>query len=390
MEHPPAPLSLYFHVPFCRNKCGYCDFYSIPLAGVESVSRYLEALVREINSADDSVPRAAMNPGQIRTIYIGGGTPSSLDDDALESLLRAASAAAGGAAPDEFTMEANPGSLDQAKARHVRRMGVNRLSLGIQSLNDDTLAVLGRRCDAQAARETVAAARRAGFDNLSLDLIFGAPGQTMADWLADVEAVLALGCEHLSVYGLSIEPQTPLGRRLAAGEITPVDDELYLDMMLAARRRLMAEGFEHYEISNYARPGRRSRHNMTYWRNLPYRGYGPAAASYIGGVRWKNVSDVDEYWRSLRAGRSVVAERERLGHEAAGRETAMLSLRLLEGLDLVEFGERTGLDGERLFGVAIERQCAAGMLECAGSRIRLTEAGLAVADSVLADFVVAG
>lgn len=378
------PRSLYLHVPFCRSKCGYCDFYSISNADNQLMRRYARAIKLEARRRTTAETRPLM----LDTAYFGGGTPSALPADLLADLVATVTGVNQGDEIAEFTVEANPESFDEQKAAMLRRSGVNRLSLGIQSLDERTLAALGRKCSPDRSRDTVKMIRRADFYNFSLDIIFGVPGQTLQQWLADLEAVLALESEHLSVYGLSIEPQTPLGRAVAAGHAAPVDEELYVEMMLAGRDRLRRAGYEHYEISNYARPGRRSRHNLTYWHNEPYVGLGPAAASFLSGRRSKNIADVVEYCQLTENGRPATAESERLEGEAAARETAMLALRLTEGLDLAEFRLRTGYDPTILFSDAISQHAATGMIEINGNRIRLSDAALPLADSILADFVV--
>ena len=379
---PATPKSLYVHVPFCVRKCAYCDFYSVPAGDGADITRYLEALRLEALAAP---PMAALS-----TLYIGGGTPNVLPAAVLRGLIQLLHRRFELATLEEFTTEANPGSLAAEVLDVLLAGGLTRLSLGVQSLNPATLAALGRVQDASAAPDAVALARRHGVPNLSLDLIFAVPGQTLDDWLADLRAAVELAPDHLSVYGLSIGASTPLGRRVAAGQVVAPDDELYVDMFEAAHAALAGAGYEHYEISNYARPGRRCRHNMATWHNEPYLGLGPAACSYVAGRRWTNVADVDAYADRLARGESPVGFAESLGPERRARETAVLGLRTSDGLDVLAFRRTTGFDPLRLFAEAIASHAAEGFLEVDASRggtIRLTARGLPVADSILADFV---
>lgn len=382
MPAAASPRALYVHVPFCVRKCAYCDFYSVAVGdGDPRMAAWLEALELEAAAAPDMSPQTA---------YIGGGTPTASPPAALERLLAILRDRFRMDNVEEFTVEANPGCLSADQVRLLLAAGVNRMSLGVQSMERRTLATLGRIHDPGQVRQAVDLLRHFGLRNLSLDLMFAVPGQTLADCLRDVEAVLALGPEHLSVYGLMLSAETPLGRRVDSGELQPVADEAYVEMLQAIRERIVGEGFEHYEISNYALPGRRCRHNMTYWRNEPYLGLGPAAASYVGGRRWTNVADVDAYAARLREGHSPAGYAEELSPEGRARETAMLNLRTSDGLVVEAFRQATGFDPLELFAEAIAIHTASGLLEMASSgprAIRLTPQALPVADTVLADFV---
>ena len=375
-----TPQSLYVHVPFCERKCGYCDFYSIEPQSDQMLSDYLEALELE----------AAGIPGlALRTVYIGGGTPALLSSERLERLVRLLRSRFDLTTVGEFSVETNPGVIDRQKADLLISGGVNRMSLGVQSLQPATLATLGRTHGPDSVYEAIETLRRSQLRNLSLDLIFGVPGQSAADWRTDLTAVVALEPEHISVYGLSISPQTPLGHRVACGELQPISDELYVEMLEEARRHLGGTGYEHYEISNFARASFRCQHNMVYWRNQPYIGLGAAATSYVAGRRWTNVSDVEEYIKRLQRGESPVETAEQLAPQERARETAVLGLRTIEGLDIKDFHRTTGFDPLELFAEAIETHSRAGtgMLEMVDGRLRLTLVALAVSDSVLADFV---
>jgi oxygen-independent coproporphyrinogen-3 oxidase len=379
MSTSSLPAGLYLHVPFCRRKCAYCDFYSLADPGAAVQGAYLSSVEREL--------RQATLPGSIETVFLGGGTPTVLPAPLLSRLLDAIAECVDMAAVAEFSVEANPGAVDEPRAAVLRARGVNRLSLGVQSFQPATLGTLGRIHGPDEVYEAVRLFRRLGFANLSLDLIFAVPGQTLAAWLADLEAAISLAPQHLSVYGLTIEPSTPLGCRVRQGELIPPADELYVEMFTTARERLLAAGYEHYEISNYARPGFRCRHNVGYWRNRPYLGLGPAASSFLAGRRWTNVRDLDEYVARLARGQSPAEEIEELSPEARARELAMLNLRMTDGIILREFHEMTGFDALHLFDQAIRTHRATGLLEVTTEAVRLTPQALPIADSVLVDFV---
>jgi len=376
----PAP-ALYIHVPFCRRKCCYCDFASRPPAPA-AVEAYLAAFKREAETALASWP----NSWEVPSIYVGGGTPTALAPAELEAVL-AVAARFPRTRGAEWTVEANPGTVDAAKLRLLKAAGVNRLSLGVQSFDDALLKFIGR---IHTAREACAAwelARAAGFDNLSLDLIYAIPGQTMAGWRATLRQALALAPEHVSAYSLTIEPGTEFGRRAAAGTLAPVSDELDLALYLEAQERLGAAGLGQYEISNFARPGRESRHNLVYWRNEPYLGLGPAAASYLDGVRRTNLSAVTRYHAAVMAGVPPVAEREEATPELARAETVILGLRLVEGVSWERFRQRFGVDLRALYAGPIARLTAAGFLIADERGLRLTPRALPVANQVFLEFL---
>lgn len=380
MTAPGEPTSLYVHVPFCVRKCAYCDFYSVESPDCTRRRRYLKAL-----DAEATGPRRAM-----RTVYVGGGTPTVLRADELARLFEVLGRRFDLVAAQEMTVEANPGTIDDSRSRVLLAYGVTRVSLGVQSFQQETLRILGRVHSTADTRRAVDLLRASGLKNLSLDLIFGVPGQSLDAWLDDLRQASSLSPEHLSVYGLSIPAGSRLAADVAAGRLEPVSDDLYARMLSAARDELLAAGFEHYEISNYCRPGRRCRHNMAYWRNEPYIGLGPAAASYVSGRRSTNVADLGAWAEGVLAGRSAAAHTEALDSESRARETAMLALRTADGLVVEAFRSQTGFDPLELFADAVERHRSAGFLEVTpgpGATIRLTPAALPVADSVLADFV---
>ena len=359
---------LYVHVPFCVRKCGYCAFFSRP-AQPDLVAAWFAGIEREL---------AALPAGFAPTsVFFGGGTPTALDERALARLLDLVRARVDLRNLAEWTCEANPGTLSSAKLACLRAGGVDRLSLGAQSFTAETLKRLGRIHAADETRAAVAQARAAGFANVGLDLIYGVPGVARETFQADVEAALALAPEHLSCYCLEIEAGTPFARAAAAGELAVSEDEQRAQFDWA-RRRLVAAGFEHYEISNFARPGRACRQNGLYWSGGDYIGVGPAAHSHWAGARWGNVPELPAWKRAFE---------ERLEPAAKARETLVMGLRRLAGWGRAEFRAATGCDYDELRGPEIARLAAQGLLAVAPDRIRLAEDALFVSDAVFAELV---
>ena len=374
------PRAAYVHVPFCAHKCGYCDFAS--LAGADHLAdRYLDALGREMETA------AGGTPQEVDTIFVGGGTPTRLDPDQLTRLLamigRWFPLTTGG----EWTVEANPGTLDLAKVEAMAVGGVNRVSLGAQSFQPDLLRALERN---HAPEEVGRALElvRPRFDRWSLDLIFGVPGSTPENWVFDLETALTLGPDHLSCYGLVYEKGTALWKQWNAGEVQAVDEEAERSMYEFTIDRLGREGLAMYEISNFARPGHESRHNLVYWTNDAYFGVGLGAARYVRGVRSTNIRDLSAYLRRLEAGLDATGPTETLDPEARARETSVLMLRRTQvGLDRDDFTLRTGFGLDELLGESIRRWVSRGLLEDDGRRIRFTREGIFLADTVLCDLL---
>jgi oxygen-independent coproporphyrinogen-3 oxidase len=373
------PRAAYVHIPFCAHKCGYCDFAS--LAGVDHLAdRYLSALEREIESA-------LGEPQEVDTIFVGGGTPTRLEPTALarltEVLNRWFVLVPGG----ELTVEANPGTIDARKADILAEAGVNRVSLGAQSFQPELLRVLERqhgRSEVESALEVV----RPRFGRWSLDMIFGVPGSTLGHWQTDLEIALSFGPAHLSCYGLVFEKGTSLWHERERGQVQSIDEETERLMFEATVERFSAAGLEMYEISNYARPGHESRHNLAYWANDAYFGFGVGAARYLRGVRSVNTRDLNAYLRRVEAGLPATGPTEELSPEARARETAVLMLRRTQiGINRDDFLERTGYVLDALAGEAIERFLARGYLEDDGRRVRLSREGLYVADKVMCEFL---
>jgi oxygen-independent coproporphyrinogen-3 oxidase len=341
--------------------------------------RYLRALSKQIEGAP---------PFAATTLFFGGGTPNTYGPTTIADLTTTLRERfARGRAFDETTIELNP-DLELCEGFETyRAAGIDRLSFGVQTLVDDELAVLGRRHRAADVAEVFARARAAGFENLSLDLIFGAPGQTLASWDRSLEAALALGPEHVSTYGLTIEEGTPYASWFAREPAAFASNDLEADLYALAIDRLTAAGFEHYEVSNFARPGFRSAHNANYWENGEYLGLGVGAASYLGGNRSVATRDLAAYCAAALEGTTVPAESERLEGAAKAGEAAMLALRRSEGVDVARFGERYGVDFLTYYRPVLEEMRAAGMLDVADGRVALTRRGRFLANDVCAAFV---
>jgi oxygen-independent coproporphyrinogen-3 oxidase len=372
-------IALYIHIPFCRRKCGYCSFVSYQ--GREAdIPAYVKALEKEL---------ALRTAGQrVCTIYLGGGTPSLLSPEKVGDILstiRSLFVVDEGA---EVTIEANPGTVDEPYLAAIRKLGVNRLSLGIQSLNNSELALLGRIHTAVEARDAVRFARGSRFANLSIDLIYGLPGQTMAGWQTTLEEVAALGTEHLSLYPLSLDDDVPLLLAIERGEVPAIDPDCTADQYELAEDLLSEHGYRHYEISNWAREGRECRHNMVYWRNLPYLGVGVAAHSYVDGHRFANTTDLDRYLDAFSGDIPMVRDMdEEIGLKLQLSEAVILGLRLSDGVGLDDIQGRFGIDLLREYGQQVDELADLGLLECAGQRIRLTRRGRLLGNEVFWRFL---
>ena len=372
--------SLYAHVPYCQTICGYCDFYS-ELLDRDRTPALVDSLLLELERWGESELL------ELETIFVGGGTPTTLPPAELKRLLAALHERRADGAELEFTVEANPATVTQAVADVLSAVGVTRLSIGAQSFDPAELRVLDRIHKVTDVSKTVAIARQAGIPHLNLDLIFAIPGQTLDAWRRNLEAAAALEPDHLSCYGLTYTKPTPLYRALEQGRIKRVETELEADMYEATIDVLSAAGYEHYEISNFAKPGARCRHNLACWHNEPYIGIGPSAAGLVAGVRYKNVPDTAEWSRAVQSGRSAWLEHERIESDHRARETMMLELRLLEGVERRAFAKRFGQDPVELYSGAIERHVGHGLLDVDEDAVRLTRRGLLLADTVIADFL---
>jgi oxygen-independent coproporphyrinogen-3 oxidase len=377
-----APRAAYIHVPFCRRRCGYCNFTLI--AGRDDlVDVYLTAIERELQTPTTVAGKlsAASPPAEIDTLYFGGGTPTFLSTGHLRRLAAIVLSRHPLSQHYEWTVEANPEDVDPAMVAALAAMGVTRLSLGAQSFRDEKLRMLDRDHRATQIERAVALAKNAGIA-VAIDLIFAAPGETLAEWQSDLAAAIALQPDHISTYGLTFEQGTAFWGRRLRGDLMEANESLQRDMYSAAIDGLAAAGFEHYEVSNFARPGRRSRHNQTYWSGDGYFAAGPGAARYVDGVRETNHRSTTTYIRRVLAGRSPVAEREQLDPEARARELLVLGLRRRDGICRREFAARSGYEADQLAGPALGSFAALGLVEDCGDRIRLTREGLYVSDAI--------
>ena len=373
--------ALYVHIPFCTSKCHYCDFFS--LAGhLDQADLFLEAMGREFDLHVAHFGRSAPI-----TIFIGGGTPTLLSPEALARLMRQINNAIKTDRLIEFTVEANPNTFDAQRAKVLRDGGVNRISLGAQSFSRAELAVLQRDHNPESVALAMDTARNAGIDNLNLDLIFGIPGQTLADWDRNLSRAIELSSTHLSCYGLMYEPNTLMTARMKRGEFVPTDDDLEIAMLAHTRTRLAHAGFAQYEISNYALPGKACRHNINYWQARNHLAVGPSAAGYHSGFRWKNVQSLTRYIDALDATTPNVpiTEIEHLTGLARWGELAILQLRLTEGIVLKEFQHRTGVDAMEILNPMVQRYVGMGFIAVRDGAITLSETGAAVSDTIFAD-----
>ncbi|MDX1947755.1 MAG: radical SAM family heme chaperone HemW [Pirellulaceae bacterium] len=388
---PPLPLSgsssprsAYLHVPFCRHRCGYCNFTLV--AGRDDlIEAYLDALAIEL-AALDNAATSGRGPLEIDTLFFGGGTPTHLSPAQFARLLTIAGGTFRLAAGGELSIEANPADLASSTPAIRGGQGITRISLGVQSFHPPKLALLERDHAPDQIIAAFALARRLA-GSVSLDLIFGTPGESLADWQRDLELAMALNPDHISTYGLTFEKGTPFWSRLARGELTQADEDLERQMYELAIDTLTAAGFEHYEVSNFARPGHRCRHNEAYWTGKPYFAAGPGAARFIGGRREINHRSTTTYIQRILAGQSPVAESEQLGPEAAARERLVFALRRMEGINVAQFAAETGFSVDFLSGKALPNLVELGLLDQSSGHLRLTRAGLLVSDSIWPKFL---
>lgn len=374
------PFALYVHLPFCRSRCAYCDFntylYSAALAPA-----YIEALLKEARLQAACLTLQGYQP---RTLYIGGGTPSVLPLRLLARLLEEIQQIFSPAGGSEITLEANPKTLSSSKLKLIKELGVNRLSLGVQSFDDSLLAMLKRAHSAREARETYGLARRYGFENINLDFIFGLPGQNLSTWKKTIEEAVKLAPAHLSIYGLTVVPQTPLKKSLDKGEIQLPSGEEESRMFFLAHDFLESKGWGHYEISNYALDGYQSQHNWFYWRHQEYLGLGAGAYSYLSGRRFANTRRPRDYIRLMEERDSAQVFSEVIDHKKALAENLMLALRTAKGLNLKNFGERFNFQPEVPWASILKELQGEGWLKKVNKTITLTPSGLWAADEITA------
>lgn len=367
-----VPCGLYIHIPFCVRKCRYCDFVSYCGRNAD-YDAYIDALINEMSIYEGT---------ELDTVFLGGGTPTILSAHQLERLCGAVFKTFKLDRGFEFTAEANPGTIDAEKARVLLNAGVNRLSLGVQSFNDNELKAIGRIHDAKTAYNTVLEVSDAGFENISIDLMTALPGQNMRSLMNTITIASELPLKHISAYSLIIEDGTPLASDYDKGLLDIPDENTDRDMYAAAKRFLEDRGFYQYEISNYARKGYESRHNIKYWECREYIGIGAAAHSYIDGVRFSNTASLEEYISgSFRSGESdVLNEHDKIF------EFIIMGMRMNRGISESEFKSRFGVNIRDIYGALLERFENGGFIECVGGYIRFTDKGRDVSNSVLCEF----
>ncbi len=333
MTNTPKPLAVYIHVPFCKAKCTYCDFYSI-IGRENSIPAYLQATLKEIRQAGK---RHDLSNHYIDTIFFGGGTPNLLAPPHLELLLNRLLNLAPHADQMEIGMEVNPGEASLENLLAYRQLGINRISIGMQSFQPELLKFMSRIHTVEKSFSTYDDVRQAGFDNVSADLIFAIPGQSRDQWIGDLKHLVSMNPEHISTYSLTVEEGTALHRWVDAGHIKMLEETVDNGMYAWGREFLEAEGYPNYEISNHSRPGYQCRHNLNYWRGVEYLGFGPAAHSYFSHRRHWNIRNLDQYLRDMNATGSAIDESEQISRTMARNEMILTRLRLTEGLDLDEF-----------------------------------------------------
>ena len=373
------PRAAYVHVPFCIHRCGYCDF-TVITGRDDLLGTYIDGLERELQTR-------LREPCPVETLFLGGGTPTYLPPPELERLLQLVRHWFPLATGGEFSTEANPADLDHDRCAILHAQGVNRVSLGVQSFDADCLKVLERDHTPERVLHVVEELRRF-CGNLSFDLIFGVPGQSLTSWEATLQQAFDLHPQNVSTYGLTFEKGTRFWTRREKGEFLAADEDLELAQYEVAHDRCAAHGFEQYEISSYAQPGFRSRHNQVYWRGLPYIGVGPGAASYLHHQRLTNHRSVTTWLRKVLGGGSPVMEHEELTPRERAHELLALGLRRCDGLERAAFQQLTGYDWDTLAGAAITRFLRLELLELVGATtLRLTRAGRRVADAILGDLL---
>lgn len=373
--------ALYIHIPFCVQKCFYCDFLSFSHIGEDIKQKYIFALQKE-----KSLWEEKLDLTHLETIFLGGGTPTCLSGGSFSKLISFLKELAP-FSQLEITSEANPGTLTEEKLDLLKKAGVNRLSIGVQSFNKNLLKNIGRIHSVEDIYNSFALAREAGFDNINLDLMYGLPGQNLKDWESSLKKVLELNPEHLSLYQLKIEEGTPLGNKLKTGKLGIFDDEIALQMYVLARKLLAEHGYIQYEISNFSKPGWQCQHNLSYWQNQPYLGLGLGAHSHLPPYRRANIGSLEDYINNL--GRNILPPfvEEKIDEKIAMSETMFMGLRLIKGVDLEHFKNRFHKSVENVFAEAIEKCLKYELIEFADNHLKLTDKGLYLGNLVFAEFL---
>ncbi len=386
-------LSLYFHIPFCLSKCYYCDFNSY--AGLSwLIPQYVDTLEKEMQ-----LYAKAIWQFEVKTVYFGGGTPSLLLRESISRILKTCSKVFNTSPDLEVTLETNPGTVEQSFLTQLKESGVNRLSLGVQSFSDNELRLLGRIHSANEAREAFFMARQAGFENINMDLLYALPRQVVSDWRNNLVEAIKLNPDHFSLYPLTLEPGTPLANAVTSGSLPKPDADLAADMYLLALDKLAQEGYSHYEISNWALPGKLCQHNITYWENEPYLGFGAGAHSHLDGYRWVNVSSPVEYVKHLASLKTKLSPRpysnspwvdniENIDRDLEIAEAVILGLRLEEGVNLTDFAHRFGVE---LYSIYQQQQInelvELGLIAKNQHSIKLTTKGKLLGNEVFSRFL---
>ena len=391
MQLQSSPLSIYLHIPFCSTRCSYCAFNTYTDLA-QLIPAYVDALGREISAAAAGAPKR-----EVHTVYVGGGTPSLLTARQFERLLSRLRDAFDISPTCEISLEANPDDLDTGYLRSLRELGFNRLSIGMQSANPDILRLFERQHDVSAVASAMEAARKAKFDNVNLDVIFGSPGESLANWTDTVGTLLDFEPDHVSMYGLELKGGTELRLQVDAGALPQPDDDDFADMYEFASETLESAGYRQYEISNWRRPGKECQHNLQYWRNLPYLGLGAGAHGFAGGYRYSTITAPQRYVDALTEQPSTAMEfpltpavaKHTLVEEPADLyDTIMMGLRLTcEGINRSRFEQRFGQDFVAMFSEAVDRLVSLGMLELHVDRVRLSPAGRLLSNGVIREFV---
>lgn len=370
------PTSAYVHIPFCTQICYYCDFSKVFIKN-QPVDAYLQALIREFESYDIK---------KLRTLYIGGGTPTSITAEQLEYLLTNLTKHLDLSVLEEFTIEANPGDLTEDKIEVLKNSAVNRVSLGVQTFNDKHLKQIGRSHNEAQTYSTIENLKKAGFHNISIDLIYALPGQTMEDVKENVAKAIALDIPHLSLYSLILEHHTVFMNKMRRGKLQLPQEDLEAEMFEYIISELEKNGFEHYEISNFTKPGFESRHNLMYWDNAEYYGVGAGASGYLNGVRYRNRGPIQHYLKAVSEGNARLSE-ETLTKEEMMEEELFLGLRKKSGVSIARFEEKFGVSFEERYGQIVRELCNQGLLVPDDNVVRMTKKGLFLGDTVAERFI---
>ena len=376
------PLGLYIHIPYCIHKCGYCDFNSHPIKHDET-DHYIDAVVAEMQH----YAKIYSNTNIIKTIFLGGGTPTTLTVYQLERILKECVKEFKVTSDAEITIEANPATTGIEEMKLIRQTGYNRISIGVQSFDKTELKLLDRAHGPEEVHSTIDCARKAGFDNLSLDLMFAVPNQSLSSWESNLDKALKKNPEHLSTYNLTIEQETAFSKLQSNGKLIMPEDGHQLELYKKTIERLTNKGFHHYEISNFARKGKECKHNITYWKNSNTLGLGAGASSYINGTRFKNTNLPARYIRQVKEGKTAVEHSETLEPRQAMGETIMLGLRLLQGISIHQFERRFQVSFINLFKKIIHPLKEKELILIEDDCLRLSPKGLFLADSVILEFI---